>query len=153
MTPLISLVDDELLSATLMKNAEILQPWNTIGADRWIKAGRWWLLKVGSRSCTNCYTAGISTPTHRLPHVTLCRFCSGWLRSCSPCSPLTAPRRSQNPYYKLSTFNEGPETRPKGSLKCDHLHIHDLCLLKLPPGLCLVCQSTHKFLFSLGVFA
>jgi hypothetical protein len=52
-TPLISLVDDELLSATLMKNAEIWQPWNAIGADRWIKAGRWWLLKVGSRFCTN----------------------------------------------------------------------------------------------------
>jgi hypothetical protein len=46
-------VDDELLSATLMKNAEILQPWNTIGADRWIKAGRWWLLKVGPKFCTN----------------------------------------------------------------------------------------------------
>ena len=50
--PLVSVVDDEIfkisLSAVLMKNAEVLQPWNTIGADQWIQAGRWWLMKVGS---------------------------------------------------------------------------------------------------------
>ncbi|KAF8453062.1 hypothetical protein BDZ91DRAFT_686858, partial [Kalaharituber pfeilii] len=29
-----------------MRSAEILQPWTTIGIEDWIKAGRWWLLKV-----------------------------------------------------------------------------------------------------------
>jgi hypothetical protein len=53
MLPVLSVVEDEFikmsLSATLMKNAEIVQPWGTIGVDRWIQAGKWWLLKVGSR--------------------------------------------------------------------------------------------------------
>jgi hypothetical protein len=48
--PSVSVVDDEMfkisLSAILMGNAEVLQPWNTIGVDQWIQAGRWWLLKV-----------------------------------------------------------------------------------------------------------
>ncbi|KAI9869368.1 MAG: hypothetical protein M1813_000157 [Trichoglossum hirsutum] len=43
--PLVSIVDDEVfkisLSNTLMKNAEVLQPWSAIGADQWIQAGRW----------------------------------------------------------------------------------------------------------------
>ncbi|KAI9866174.1 MAG: hypothetical protein M1813_001735 [Trichoglossum hirsutum] len=55
--PLVSIVDNEVfkisLSDTLMKNAEVLQPWSTIGADQWIQAGRWWLLKASSRSSTN----------------------------------------------------------------------------------------------------
>jgi hypothetical protein len=50
--PLVSVVDDEVfkisLSATLMKNAEVSQPWSAIGVDQWIQAGKWWLLKVGS---------------------------------------------------------------------------------------------------------
>lgn len=52
--PLVSIVDDEVfkisLSTAMMKNAETLQPWSAIGADRWIQAGRWWLMKVGSMS-------------------------------------------------------------------------------------------------------
>lgn len=36
----------DAIAATLMKNAERLQPWNTVGADVWIQNGRWWLLKV-----------------------------------------------------------------------------------------------------------
>jgi len=57
--PLVSATgDDEIfqvsLSAALMENAEeVLQPWNTIGADQWIQAGKWWLLKVYSSSPTN----------------------------------------------------------------------------------------------------
>ena len=52
--PLVSVVDDDVfkvsLSAVLMKHAEVLQPWSSIGVDQWIQAGRWWLLKVGSDS-------------------------------------------------------------------------------------------------------
>jgi hypothetical protein len=44
--------DDEILQTSLrialMENAEVLQPWDTIGADQWIQAGKWWLLKVCS---------------------------------------------------------------------------------------------------------
>jgi hypothetical protein len=44
--------DDEIfktsLRMALMGNAEVLQPWDTIGADQWIQAGKWWLLKVCS---------------------------------------------------------------------------------------------------------
>jgi hypothetical protein len=38
--PLLSKVDDKLLSAILLKNAEVIQPWNTIGIDQWIQAGK-----------------------------------------------------------------------------------------------------------------
>jgi hypothetical protein len=101
-------------------------------------------------SCTICYTTGISTPTHLLPHVTLCRFCSGRLRPGSTLAQvlltlltlLTAPWRSQDPsYYKLPTFNEGPETR-LGSRKWDHSIFTTYALPKLPPGLCL-CLSVN----------
>jgi hypothetical protein len=55
--PTLSAVDDEIfkisLSATLMKNAEVLQPWNTIGANQWIQAGRWWLLRVSYMTSTD----------------------------------------------------------------------------------------------------
>lgn len=48
--PSLSSVDDEVfkasLSAALMRNAEMFQPWTTIGVDVWIEAGRWWLLRV-----------------------------------------------------------------------------------------------------------
>ncbi len=44
--------DDEILKTSLrialMGSAEVLQPWDTIGADQWIQAGKWWLLKVCS---------------------------------------------------------------------------------------------------------
>ena len=50
--PSLSVVEDEVfkasLNAALMKNAEISQPWSTIGVDVWIEAGRWWLLRVGT---------------------------------------------------------------------------------------------------------
>ena len=42
---------------------------------------------------------------------------------------------------KLSIFNEGPETKGQGCRKCDHCVSHNLCLPKLPPGLCLACVS------------
>ena len=49
-SPAISMVDDsifkERLSAALMKNAEVNQPWSTIGVTQWIESGRWWLLIV-----------------------------------------------------------------------------------------------------------
>jgi hypothetical protein len=55
--PLVSVVEDEIfkisLSTTLMKNAEVFQPWSTIGVDQWIQAGKWWLMKVGSKFSTN----------------------------------------------------------------------------------------------------
>ena len=48
--PSVSMVDNvtfrDSLGAALMKNAEVLQPWATIGVDQWIQAGRWWLFKV-----------------------------------------------------------------------------------------------------------
>ena len=48
--PSISSLDDDsdtlTLSASLMQNAEILQPWSTIGVDQWIESGRWWLLRA-----------------------------------------------------------------------------------------------------------
>jgi hypothetical protein len=48
--PLASFVTDEAFkfsfSETLMTYAEALQPWSTIGLDQWVRAGRWWLLKV-----------------------------------------------------------------------------------------------------------
>ncbi|KAI9772340.1 MAG: hypothetical protein M1840_001089 [Geoglossum simile] len=47
--PLVSVAGDEIfrisLSAALMKNAEVLQPWSAIGIEQWIQAGKWWLLK------------------------------------------------------------------------------------------------------------
>jgi hypothetical protein len=52
--PVVSVEGDELfkvsLSATLMENAEVLQPWGSIRVDQWVQAGRWWLLKVRSGS-------------------------------------------------------------------------------------------------------
>ncbi|KAL6712895.1 hypothetical protein ACLMJK_009607 [Lecanora helva] len=36
-------IDKEALSAELMKNAEIFQPWSTTGIEQWIDSGRWWL--------------------------------------------------------------------------------------------------------------
>ncbi|KAK0513396.1 hypothetical protein JMJ35_004382 [Cladonia borealis] len=48
--PALSAIDDDLmsttLSANLMTNAEASQPWNTIGFDQWIGAGKWWLLRA-----------------------------------------------------------------------------------------------------------
>jgi hypothetical protein len=45
--PSLSVIEDEVfklsLSAAFMKDAEIVQPWGTIGVDRWIQAGKWWL--------------------------------------------------------------------------------------------------------------
>jgi len=42
--------DDEIfktsLRIALMGRAEVLQHWDTIGADQWIQAGKLWLLKV-----------------------------------------------------------------------------------------------------------
>ncbi|KAH0558859.1 hypothetical protein GP486_004507 [Trichoglossum hirsutum] len=65
--PLVSVVDDEVfkisLSNTLMKNAEVLQPWSAIGADQWIQAGRWWLLK----SQMELYAAPVSDHAVPLP--------------------------------------------------------------------------------------
>lgn len=29
-----------------MQNAEVVQPWSTIGVDQWIECGRWWLLRA-----------------------------------------------------------------------------------------------------------
>ncbi|KAL6718697.1 hypothetical protein ACLMJK_002931 [Lecanora helva] len=47
--PSISLLDNEsvgsALTARFMENAEAVQPWDTIGIDQWIEAGRWWLLR------------------------------------------------------------------------------------------------------------
>jgi hypothetical protein len=72
----------------------------------------------------NCNTTGTSTLAHLLPHVTLRRFCSARLRPGSTSAPvlltlltlLTAPWRIQDPsHYKLSTFNEGPRNKARGS--------------------------------------
>ena len=47
--PSISVIDNEFhrtnLTALLMENAEVAQPWSTIGVDQWIECGRWWLLR------------------------------------------------------------------------------------------------------------
>ena len=49
LNPSVSAIDDELfktsLSAAFMRNAEVTQPWITIGVDQWIESGRWWLLR------------------------------------------------------------------------------------------------------------
>ena len=37
------------LSQLFMPQAEIIQPWLSIGIDSWLQAGKWWLVKV-SRS-------------------------------------------------------------------------------------------------------
>lgn len=54
--PSVSAIDDELfktsLSAAFMKNAEVSQPWSTIGVDQWIESGRWWLLRSQMESYT-----------------------------------------------------------------------------------------------------
>ncbi|KAG8525740.1 uncharacterized protein KY384_000500 [Bacidia gigantensis] len=51
LSPSLSLVEDSLvrssLSARLLKNAEVSQPWSSIGVSQWIDTGRWWL--QGSR--------------------------------------------------------------------------------------------------------
>ena len=39
----------ETLSAAFMKNAEVVQPWSTIGVNQWIESGRWWLVLVSAR--------------------------------------------------------------------------------------------------------
>jgi hypothetical protein len=39
-----------IINAGLMKHAENFQPWSSIGIDRWIHAGWWWLLKVSPLS-------------------------------------------------------------------------------------------------------
>lgn len=40
-----------LISSMFVRNAEIGQRrWGSIGADEWIQAGKWWLMKVGN--CT-----------------------------------------------------------------------------------------------------
>jgi hypothetical protein len=53
--PIVSVVGDEVfkvsLSAAFMKHAESSQPWSSIGVDLWIRAGRWWLLKVSPCRC------------------------------------------------------------------------------------------------------
>ena len=45
-----SLVKDDItrssLSTTLLKHAEMHQPWNTIGVSQWIETGTWWLLRA-----------------------------------------------------------------------------------------------------------
>lgn len=65
LNPSLSAVDDKLfktsLSAAFMRNAEVTQPWSTIGVDQWIESGRWWLL----RSQMELYT--ISEPKKKIP--------------------------------------------------------------------------------------
>ena len=50
LTPSLSVVEDEFyrssMSATLLKHAEINQPWPTIGVSQWIETARWWLLQA-----------------------------------------------------------------------------------------------------------
>ena len=52
-SPAVSVVNDdvfkETLTAAFMKNAEIVQPWSTIGVNQWIESGRWWLVLVSAR--------------------------------------------------------------------------------------------------------
>ena len=83
--PSVSVVDNVTfrasLSAALMKNAEVLQPWGTIGADQWIQAGRWWLLKVCPTSwlIEVDFTAHVSNSpkwnsTHHLFPINVCPY-------------------------------------------------------------------------------
>ncbi len=48
------MVDDDIfketLSAAFMKNAEVNQPWSTIGVNQWIESGRWWLVLVSAQA-------------------------------------------------------------------------------------------------------
>ena len=61
----LSAVDDEQTRISLytafIRNAEAFQPWNTIGLDQWMDAGRWWLL----RSQMKLYN--ISKPKQSVP--------------------------------------------------------------------------------------
>ncbi|KAL4994953.1 ankyrin repeat-containing domain protein [Aspergillus recurvatus] len=63
--PLASIVTDEAFklsfSETLMMHAEALQPWSTIGLDRWVRAGRWWLLKA-QMELSSAPTTGAASP-------------------------------------------------------------------------------------------
>lgn len=34
------------LSASLLRHAEVHQPWSTVGVSQWIETGTWWLLRV-----------------------------------------------------------------------------------------------------------
>ena len=65
LNPSVSAIDDELfktsLSAAFMRNAEVTQPWITIGVDQWIESGRWWLL----RSQMDLYA--VSEPKKKIP--------------------------------------------------------------------------------------
>ena len=110
--------------------------------------------------CTICNTTGTSTLAHLLPHVTLRRFCSARLRPglnfgsapAHPAHPADRTRGGAKTHStNCSTFNEGPPKQGQKFPKMGPLHIHNLCLPKLHPGLCLVCQSTRKFPFSLCV--
>ncbi|KAI5782027.1 hypothetical protein DFH27DRAFT_488153 [Peziza echinospora] len=61
-TPILSVLQNPVLSATFMKNAEIgNRRWSAIGIDEWIQAGRWWLLKSQTKSLT---TQGSSTQAY-----------------------------------------------------------------------------------------
>ena len=61
----LSAVDDEQTRISLytafIRNAKVFQPWNTIGLDQWMDAGRWWLL----RSQMKLYS--ISKPKQSVP--------------------------------------------------------------------------------------
>lgn len=67
--PLASMVEDEIyklsLSAELMKNAEILQPWSSISVEKWAQSGKWWLLRV-RKLPTSCFLEKICLFSNRL---------------------------------------------------------------------------------------
>ena len=97
--PALSAVDDDLmsttLSANLMINAEASQPWNTIGFDQWIGAGKWWLLRA------QLVIRAISEPGLTVaPEAYAALIKAGWiLADVIPCHP-------QFPFISASKSSE-----------------------------------------------
>jgi len=97
--PSISAMDSEseklTLSASFMQNAEVLQPWSTIGVDQWIESGRWWLI----RSQMELYTVSESGQEVPLAAYTSLMKASWILIDIIACHP-------QVPFLSAKTHSE-----------------------------------------------
>jgi hypothetical protein len=92
-TPIVSAVDGKVfqisLSQALMKEAERIRPWLTTGIDEWVKAGRWWLMKVYS-------LRGESHPLTEEAHLLIslkADYIQQWLLEPCLCKPMQTSSR------------------------------------------------------------
>jgi hypothetical protein len=141
--PLVSIAgDDEIfqitLSDALMENAQILQPWNTIAADQWIQAGKWWLLKVYSESSMNLTRVyrlyieqsqtelyAISEPGHVIPFQAFTNLIkASWILidviACHPQQPFF-DRSTQSKVLLLSAVSHSLKNYRPDSIKIANL--------------------------------